>query len=183
MPSSLTSRYSLVPGRSVPCSRRMWYWSGVSCSRHSASVLVVFGVVIWLRSGSRELAWRRRVPLGHWVSVVRIGGGRGIGLADRRVQGRMWIAIRVLHPRPVLRLERAVGVLLRVVGPLVGRRFAFVPVSSIRCHVPILPLDVTSPLPAYRYAMPSAIIVGAGVFGSSLARQLATGGWEVTLVE
>ena len=31
--------------------------------------------------------------------------------------------------------------------------------------------------------MPSAVIVGAGVFGSSLARQLAIDGWEVTLVE
>src|SRR5690242_17030537 len=31
--------------------------------------------------------------------------------------------------------------------------------------------------------MPSAVIVGAGVFGSSLARHLAVGGWEVTLVE
>lgn len=31
--------------------------------------------------------------------------------------------------------------------------------------------------------MPSAVIVGAGVFGSSLARQLAVDGWEVTLVE
>src|SRR4051794_41739332 len=40
-----------------------------------------------------------------------------------------------------------------------------------------------SPLPAYRYAMPTAAIVGAGVFGSSLARQLAIDGWEVTLVE
>src|SRR3954454_24334154 len=40
-----------------------------------------------------------------------------------------------------------------------------------------------SHLPAYRYAMPSVVIVGAGVFGSSLARQLALDGWEVTLVE
>src|SRR3954447_17932647 len=40
-----------------------------------------------------------------------------------------------------------------------------------------------SPLPAYRYGMPSAVVVGAGVFGSSLARQLAVDGWEVTLVE
>jgi glycine/D-amino acid oxidase-like deaminating enzyme len=31
--------------------------------------------------------------------------------------------------------------------------------------------------------MPSAVIVGAGVFGSSVARQLALAGWEVTLVE
>jgi glycine/D-amino acid oxidase-like deaminating enzyme len=31
--------------------------------------------------------------------------------------------------------------------------------------------------------MPSAVIVGAGVFGSSLARQLAVDGWEVTLIE
>ena len=31
--------------------------------------------------------------------------------------------------------------------------------------------------------MPSAVIVGAGVFGSSLARQLALDDWEVTLVE
>jgi glycine/D-amino acid oxidase-like deaminating enzyme len=31
--------------------------------------------------------------------------------------------------------------------------------------------------------MPSAVIVGAGVFGSSLARLLAIEGWEVTLVE
>src|SRR4051812_1586928 len=31
--------------------------------------------------------------------------------------------------------------------------------------------------------MPSAVIVGAGVFGSSLARRLALDGWEVTLVE
>jgi sarcosine oxidase len=31
--------------------------------------------------------------------------------------------------------------------------------------------------------MPSAAIVGAGVFGSALARELALGGWEVTLVE
>jgi sarcosine oxidase len=31
--------------------------------------------------------------------------------------------------------------------------------------------------------MPSAVIVGAGVFGSSLARELAVSGWEVTLVE
>src|SRR3954470_21016222 len=31
--------------------------------------------------------------------------------------------------------------------------------------------------------MPSAVIVGAGVFGSSVARQLAIAGWEVTLVE
>ncbi|HEX4718449.1 MAG TPA: FAD-dependent oxidoreductase [Thermoleophilaceae bacterium] len=31
--------------------------------------------------------------------------------------------------------------------------------------------------------MPTAVIVGAGVFGSSLARQLAIDGWEVTLVE
>lgn len=31
--------------------------------------------------------------------------------------------------------------------------------------------------------MPSVVIVGAGVFGSSLARQLAIDGWEVTLVE
>src|SRR5436190_7282772 len=31
--------------------------------------------------------------------------------------------------------------------------------------------------------MPSAVIVGAGVFGSALARRLAIDGWEVTLVE
>jgi glycine/D-amino acid oxidase-like deaminating enzyme len=31
--------------------------------------------------------------------------------------------------------------------------------------------------------MPSAVVVGAGVFGSSLARRLAVDGWEVTLVE
>jgi sarcosine oxidase len=31
--------------------------------------------------------------------------------------------------------------------------------------------------------MQSAVVVGAGVFGSSLARQLALDGWEVTLVE
>ena len=31
--------------------------------------------------------------------------------------------------------------------------------------------------------MPTAAIVGAGVFGSSLARQLAIDGWDVTLVE
>ena len=31
--------------------------------------------------------------------------------------------------------------------------------------------------------MPSAVIVGAGVFGSSLARQLALDSWEITLVE
>ena len=31
--------------------------------------------------------------------------------------------------------------------------------------------------------MPSAIVVGAGVFGASLARRLAGSGWEVTLVE
>jgi glycine/D-amino acid oxidase-like deaminating enzyme len=31
--------------------------------------------------------------------------------------------------------------------------------------------------------MPSAVVVGAGVFGSSLARLLAVKGWEVTLVE
>lgn len=31
--------------------------------------------------------------------------------------------------------------------------------------------------------MPSAIVVGAGVFGASLARRLAGEGWEVTLVE
>src|SRR5438128_7965835 len=31
--------------------------------------------------------------------------------------------------------------------------------------------------------MPSVVAVGAGVFGSALARQLAMDGWEVTLVE
>src|SRR4051794_35574569 len=31
--------------------------------------------------------------------------------------------------------------------------------------------------------MPTAVIIGAGVFGSSVARQLAIEGWEVTLVE
>jgi glycine/D-amino acid oxidase-like deaminating enzyme len=31
--------------------------------------------------------------------------------------------------------------------------------------------------------MPSAVVVGAGVFGSSLARRLAIEGWDVTLVE
>ena len=31
--------------------------------------------------------------------------------------------------------------------------------------------------------MPSAVIIGAGVFGSSLADRLARGGWEVTLVD
>ncbi|MEA2424508.1 MAG: hypothetical protein QOH13_918 [Thermoleophilaceae bacterium] len=31
--------------------------------------------------------------------------------------------------------------------------------------------------------MPTALIVGAGVFGSSLARQLAIDGWDVTLVD
>jgi glycine/D-amino acid oxidase-like deaminating enzyme len=31
--------------------------------------------------------------------------------------------------------------------------------------------------------MPSAVVVGAGVFGASLAHRLADGGWEVTLVE
>jgi sarcosine oxidase len=31
--------------------------------------------------------------------------------------------------------------------------------------------------------MPTAVIVGAGVFGSSLARQLAIDGWDVTVVE
>src|SRR3954462_2831476 len=31
--------------------------------------------------------------------------------------------------------------------------------------------------------MPTAVIVGAGVFGSSVARQLAIEGWAVTLVE
>src|SRR4051794_30483059 len=44
-------------------------------------------------------------------------------------------------------------------------------------------LEVTSPLPAYRYVMPSAVVVGAGVFGAAVARQLALDGWEVTLVE
>jgi sarcosine oxidase len=31
--------------------------------------------------------------------------------------------------------------------------------------------------------MPTAVVVGAGVFGSSLARQLALDGWDVTLIE
>lgn len=31
--------------------------------------------------------------------------------------------------------------------------------------------------------MPTAVVVGAGVFGSSLARQLAIDGWDVTVVE
>ena len=31
--------------------------------------------------------------------------------------------------------------------------------------------------------MPSAVVVGAGVFGGSLARRLVSSGWEVTLVE
>jgi sarcosine oxidase len=31
--------------------------------------------------------------------------------------------------------------------------------------------------------VPSAVVVGAGVFGASLARELADGGWEVTLVD
>src|SRR4030081_370160 len=31
--------------------------------------------------------------------------------------------------------------------------------------------------------MPSVIVVGAGVFGSALARRLATDGWDVTVVE
>ena len=31
--------------------------------------------------------------------------------------------------------------------------------------------------------MPSAIVIGAGVFGASLADRLAREGWEVTLVE
>ena len=31
--------------------------------------------------------------------------------------------------------------------------------------------------------MPSAVVVGAGVFGGSLARRLAAAGWQVTLVE
>jgi sarcosine oxidase len=44
-------------------------------------------------------------------------------------------------------------------------------------------LSLQSSLPAYRYVMPSVVIVGAGVFGSALARVLAIEGWEVTLVE
>ena len=36
---------------------------------------------------------------------------------------------------------------------------------------------------ALRSAMPSAIVIGAGVFGASLADRLAGEGWEVTLVE
>ena len=31
--------------------------------------------------------------------------------------------------------------------------------------------------------MPSALVIGAGVFGASLADRLALDGWEVTLVE
>ena len=31
--------------------------------------------------------------------------------------------------------------------------------------------------------MPSAIVIGAGVFGASLADRLARDGWELTLVD
>src|SRR4051794_2280513 len=63
------------------------------------------------------------------------------------------------------------------------RLVALVACGCIRGHSRSFHLDITSPLPAYRYAMPSVVIVGAGVFGTSLARLLAIDGWEVTLVE
>src|SRR3954453_4151052 len=62
MPSPSTWRYGLGPGRSVPCSRRMWYCSGVSSSRHSASdfwilfVMYPLGFLDWDR---RDRLWRR----------------------------------------------------------------------------------------------------------------------------
>ena len=40
-PSSWLSQYLPVKARSVPASRRMWYCSGVSSSRHSASVFSI----------------------------------------------------------------------------------------------------------------------------------------------
>jgi sarcosine oxidase len=47
----------------------------------------------------------------------------------------------------------------------------------------VLAADGTAERLAFRRVMPSALVIGAGVFGASLADRLAREGWEVTLVD
>ena len=47
----------------------------------------------------------------------------------------------------------------------------------------MLAADGTAERLAFRRVMPSALVIGAGVFGASLADRLAREGWEVTLVD
>jgi sarcosine oxidase len=47
----------------------------------------------------------------------------------------------------------------------------------------VLAADGTVERLAFRRVMPSALVIGAGVFGASLADRLAREGWEVTLVD
>src|SRR3954464_4973687 len=93
----------------------MWYCSGDSSSRQSASDFSTLLVISFgLRSRPVDLAGRRLVPLGRWVLVVRIGSGRWIRIADRSVQRRMRIAIGIVDRGHVLRHEWAIHALLRV---------------------------------------------------------------------
>src|SRR3954470_4626728 len=184
MPSSLTFQYLPVKGRSVPCRRSTSYCSGLSSSRHWASVLSTLGVVIDRAPvparGTRRRAASPLEPLGqcHMDRPLPLDPAHRQDCSARHVgrdRGRRSAAC----PSP-----RAGGL------PPPAR-----PSRAGAAHAPVRScwsdprsrsfpsLDVTSPLPAYRYAMPTAVIVGAGVFGSSLARQLAISGWEVTLVE
>jgi hypothetical protein len=97
--------------------------------------LSIFGVVIWLRSWSRELAWRRHVSLGLGVVVIRIGRGIRVRFADGSVQPSVRITIAVFDRRPVLRLERAIGLFLWIPRALMGRVVFFGPTSGRHGHV------------------------------------------------
>src|SRR4051812_27698877 len=122
MPSSFTSTYLPVNGRSVPWRRRTWYCSGVSSARHSASVLSIF-CVIGLRSGPWVFAGRRRVSLGLRVVFVRVGCCVRVRLAHRCVQRGVRVAVRVCDRGLVLGHERAVALVL-LVGRALMRRLS-----------------------------------------------------------
>src|SRR5205814_5341390 len=86
--------------------------------------------------------------------------------------------------------QRAGGLSPRADGPRppAGRSRARAAPAAVRLGVRsrgslVSSFAFQSPLPAYRYVMPAAVIIGAGVFGSALAHRLALDAWDVTLVE
>src|SRR5581483_3002903 len=86
-PARFSSSSAQLPRRSVPCSRMMWYCSGVSSLRHSASVRVTGYVLVSIRTSGVVMAGLVRA-IHAFISFVKVRArmpGTRPGMTDKDV--------------------------------------------------------------------------------------------------